>query len=143
VSIWSLDRHSPRSRQAIGLDLAACVIAVVLLLVIAVDFSPPLRLVLALVFTFYVPGRAIVSNWPRMERWSAIGMSVVFSLGVLTLLAMITLWAGQWHPLALFLVEAVASLAGLVLAIARRLSLARRRPAVRRDLAARDGLPIG
>lgn len=120
VSIWSLDRYAPESRRAIGLDVAASVIALALLLLVAVDFSAPLRLVLALLFTFYVPGRAIVSNWPRMERWSAIGMSIVFSLGLLALLAMVSLWAGLWHPLALFLAESLASLVALALSLARR-----------------------
>jgi hypothetical protein len=96
------------------------VIALALLLLVAVDFSALLRLVLALLFTFYVPGRAIVSNWPRVERWSALGMSIVFSLGVLALLAMVSLWAGLWHPLALFLFESVASLAGLAFSLIRR-----------------------
>jgi len=96
------------------------VIALALLLLVAVDFSAPLRLVLALLFTFYVPGRAIVSNWPRMQRWSGVGMSIVFSLGVLTLLAALSLWAGLWHPLTLFLAESLASLAGLAFSLARR-----------------------
>ena len=86
----------------------------------AVDFSAALRLLLALLFTFFVPGRAIVSNWPRVARWSAVGMSIVFSLAALGLLATVTLWLGLWHPLALFIVEAVASLAGLIVGIIRR-----------------------
>ncbi|HUN34810.1 MAG TPA: hypothetical protein VMU95_22640 [Trebonia sp.] len=120
MSIWSLDQYSPEGRRAIGLDVAAGVIALALLLLVAVDFSAPLRLVLALLFTFYVPGRTIVTNWPRMERWSGVGMSIVFSLGVLTLLATLCLWAGLWHPLTLFLAESLASLLGLAFSLARR-----------------------
>jgi hypothetical protein len=120
VAIWSLDRYSPEGRRAIGLDAAAGVIALALLLLVAVDFSAPLRLVLTLLFTFYVPGRAIVSNWPSVERWSAVGMSIVFSLGVLTLLAMLSLWTGLWHPLALYLFESLASLITITLSLARR-----------------------
>jgi uncharacterized membrane protein HdeD (DUF308 family) len=120
VSIRSLDRYSPAARRAIRLDVVACAIAVALGLLVAVDFSASLRLLLALLFTFFVPGRAIVSNWPRVARWSAVGMSIVFSLGVLTLLATVTLWSGLWNPLALFSVEAVASLAGLIAGIIRR-----------------------
>ena len=91
-----------------------------LILLVAVNFFPPLRLLLAVAFTFFVPGRAIVSNWPRMARWSGVGMSIVFSVGVLTLLATVALWAGWWHPLALFLIEAIVSLAGLANGIVRR-----------------------
>src|SRR6202012_6140353 len=113
VSIWSLDRYSPAGRRSIRLDAAAGLIALALILLVAVDFSEPLRLVLALLFTFYVPGRAIVSNWPRIERWSGVGMSVVFSLGAFIWLAALALGAGLWHPWPLFLVESVASPAGL------------------------------
>lgn len=120
MSIWSLDRYSPAARRAIRLDVAACAIAVVLGLLVAVDISATLRLLLALLFTFFVPGRAIVSNWPRVARWSGVGMSIVFSLGVLTLLATVSLWIGLWNPLALFSVVAVASLGGLITGIVRR-----------------------
>lgn len=91
-----------------------------LLLLVVVNFSATLRLLLTALFTFFVPGRAIVSNWPRVARWSAVGMSIAFSLGVLTLLATSTLWAGLWHPLTLFLAEALASLVGLSIGIIRR-----------------------
>jgi hypothetical protein len=114
----------PAARRAERLDLAACGIAMVLIVLVSVDFSNTLRLLLALLFTFFVPGRAIVSNWPRMARWSGVGMSIVFSLGALTLLATTTLWLGLWHPLTLFLGEALASVAGLMFSIARRRRLA-------------------
>jgi hypothetical protein len=120
VSIWSLDQYSPAGRRAVQLDLAACAIAAALILLVAVDFAAPVRLLLAVAFTFFVPGRAIVSNWLRVARWSGVGMSIVFSLGALTLLATVALWAGWWHPLALFLIEAIVSLAGLANGIVRR-----------------------
>jgi hypothetical protein len=85
-----------------------------------VNLSAAARLVLTLLFTFFVPGRAIVSNWPRMARWSGVGMSIVFSLGTLTLLATLTLWIRLWNPLALFMAVAVVSLSGLIIGIARR-----------------------
>lgn len=119
---------SPAARRAEQLDLLACGIALALILLVVVDFSAGLRLVLALLFTFYVPGRAVVSNWPRVARWSGIGMSVAFSLGLLTLLATVTLWIGFWHPLGLFVVEAVISLAGLANGVITRRQLAASRP---------------
>jgi hypothetical protein len=118
---------APAVRRAERLDLLACGIALGLIVLVAVDFWSALRLVLALLFTFYVPGRAVVSNWPRVARWSGIGMSVVFSLSILTLLATVTLWIGFWHPLGLFVVEAVISLAGLANGIVTRRQLAVRR----------------
>lgn len=120
MSLWSLDSYSPAARRSIRLDLIACAVSVLLVLVVSANFTSPVRLVLATAFTFFVPGRAIVTNWPRMGRWSAVGSSIVFSLGVLTLLATLMLWAHYWHPLGLFIVEAVASLAGLLRGIVRR-----------------------
>lgn len=119
---------APAVKRAERLDLLACGIALGLIVLVVADFWSALRLVLALLFTFYVPGRAVVSNWPRVARWSGIGMSVVFSLSILTLLATVTLWIGFWHPLGLFVVEAVISLAGLANGIVTRRQLAVRRP---------------
>jgi hypothetical protein len=107
------------------IDLLAGLVAVMLLLVVFLDMAGTLRLLLALLFTFFVPGRAIVSNWPRMADWSGIGMSIVLSLGPLTAVATIALWIRAWHPIALFEVEAVLSLLGLGVAVARRRLVAR------------------
>ncbi len=84
----------------------------------------------ALLFAFYVPGRAIVSNWPSMAARSQVAAPVLFSLTVLTLLATLTLWAGYWHPLGLLIVEAVASGIGLFTAILRRRRAGRPRVAI-------------
>src|SRR5882762_4775496 len=112
---------SARARQrAEILDLLAGVIAVVLLVLALVELTGPVRLLFTVAFTFFVPGRAIVSNWSRMAGWSDIGMSIALSLGVLTLPAVVSLWARMWHPLGLFQIEAVASLIGLGVAVARR-----------------------
>ncbi|MGH3166055.1 MAG: hypothetical protein ACRDN0_09195 [Trebonia sp.] len=120
MSVWSSGPSAPAARRAEILDLAACCVTLGLLLLVAVDFSAALRLLLAVAFTFFVPGRAIVSNWPRVAHWSAVGMSVGFSLGALALLATFALWTGFWHPLTLFVAEATISLAGISIAIVRR-----------------------
>jgi uncharacterized membrane protein HdeD (DUF308 family) len=80
----------------------------------------PARVLLALAFAFFAPGRAIVSNWPRFAYWSEYGMSIVLSLAVLTLLATATLWAHQWHPVGLFEIEAPVTAAALVAGVIRR-----------------------
>lgn len=118
--MWSSGPSAPAARRAEILDLAACCVILGLLLLVAVDFSAALRLLFALLFTFFVPGRAIVGNWPRLAHWSAVGMSVVFSLGALTLLSTFALWTGFWHPLTLFMAEASISLSGISIAIVRR-----------------------
>jgi hypothetical protein len=104
---------APAARRANVLDIVAALIAVGLLALVVTGWAGPLRLLLALAFAFFVPGRAIVTNWQRIERWSAVGMSLVFSLAILTVLATVSLWLRAWHPLALFGAEAVLSLAGL------------------------------
>lgn len=102
------------------LDFLAVLVAVGLLLLVFIDGGGAARLLLTLVFTFFVPGRAIVSNWRRMADWSDVGMSIALSLAVLVVLATCTLWVRFWHPLGLFQVEAVLSLIGLGVAIIRR-----------------------
>jgi hypothetical protein len=111
---------APAFRQADGLDFVATFIAVALVTVIACGDLQSLRMLLALFFTFFVPGRAIVSNWPRVRRSSAVGMPILFSLGSVTLIATVSLWMGFWHPMALFAIEATTSLAGLGIGVARR-----------------------
>jgi hypothetical protein len=108
-----------------AIDLCAAVAAAGLLAVIYTDRLGLPRLLLALGFTFFVPGRAIVSNWPRVSAWSEAAIAMVISVAALTLLAMVTLWAHLWHPLPLLSVEAWLSLAGLAVAVARRHDLLR------------------
>jgi uncharacterized membrane protein len=102
------------------LDLFAGVLAVALLELVAEGGTGLLRVLLALAFTFFVPGRAIVANWPRLERWSDVGMSMVLSLATLTLVAMVILWTDHWHPVYFFQGEALASLVALAVSIVRR-----------------------
>jgi|SRR5215469_2643505 len=102
------------------LDLLAIVLAVGLIVLIRLGAAGAPRLLLSLGFAIFVPGRAIVTNWPGMQRWSEAAMSMVFSITVLTLVATVTLWAGYWHPVGLFQIEAVLSLAALSAGMLRR-----------------------
>ena len=72
----------PLVQRAEVLDIASIVVAVLLILLVSADTGGLLRSLCALLFTFFVPGRAIVSNWRRMADWSDIGMSIVISVGV-------------------------------------------------------------
>jgi hypothetical protein len=103
----------PAAQRAEVLDVLAAAVAAALLVLVQENAS-------GLVFTFFVPGRAIITNFPRMARWSDLGASMLVSLGVLAFLATVTLWAHYWHPLGLFQVEAVLSLAGLAAGIVQR-----------------------
>jgi len=111
-------RRGPELDNA--LDLSAGLVAIGLLALSYLGKSDLPRILLTLGFTFFVPGRAIVTNWPRMTSWSKVAMPMVLSLALLTFLATITLWLHVWKPMDLFQAEAGLSLAGLCLGIARR-----------------------
>jgi hypothetical protein len=103
-----------------ALDLLAALIAAGLIVLVYQGWSGPPRVLLTLGFTFFVPGRAIVTNWRQTADWSEVAMPMVFSLAVLTLVATVALWAHFWHPLGLFQVEAWLSLAALIIGVVRR-----------------------
>jgi hypothetical protein len=103
-----------------ALDLLAAVIAVALIVLVARGWTGSPRVLLALGFAFFVPGRAIVTNWRQTADWSEVGMPMLFSLALLTLVAMVALWAHYWHPLGLFQIEAGLSLAALGIGMMRR-----------------------
>jgi hypothetical protein len=102
------------------LDLTAVLTVIGLLILIYAGRQGVPRILLALVFTFYVPGRAIVSSWPRLGRWSEAAAAMVFSLAALILLATLSLWAHMWRPMPILAIEAWLSLAGLGAGIVRR-----------------------
>ena len=106
--------------QADMLDVTAIVLSVSLVALVFVGWSGPLRVLLTVAFAFFVPGRAIVGNWPRMGQWSEAAMSMVLSLAVLVILTTFMLWIHSWHPLGLFQVVAGLSLIGLIIGMARR-----------------------
>lgn len=122
----ALDRYagsSPFVRKEQALDLSAALIAATLIALAAASSVGLPRILLTLAFTFFVPGRAIVSNWPRMARWSAAAMPMVLSLAIVSLLATLALCVHLWHPIQLFDFEATASLGGLAIGARRRYSL--------------------
>jgi GT2 family glycosyltransferase len=102
------------------LDLFAVAASFGLLTLFYADVAGLVRILFAVAFTFFVPGRAIVDNWSTLARWSQVAMSVVLSLVTTGLLATTLLWAHAWHPAVLFQVEAWLSLAGLGVGAARR-----------------------
>ena len=102
------------------LDVTAILLTVLLVALVFVGKYGPPRVLLTLAFSFFVPGRAIVSNWSRMGQWSEAAMSMVLSLAVLVLLTTVMLWIHAWHPLGLFQAVAALSLVGLIVGMARR-----------------------
>ena len=116
----SAEIRQPAARQADMLDVTAIVLSVLLVTLVFVGWSGPPRVLLTVAFAFFVPGRAIVGNWPRMGQWSEAATSMVLSLAVLVLLTTVMLWVHAWHPLGLFQVVAGLSLVGLIIGMARR-----------------------
>lgn len=102
------------------LDAAGLAVTIGLAGLIVEGTAGPARVMLAIAFAFFAPGRAIVANWPRFAYWSEFGMSVVLSLAALTLLAMVMLWTGRWHPVGLFEAEAAVTAVALVTGMIRR-----------------------
>lgn len=102
------------------LDLLAILDALGLLALLYSHEGGLARILFALVFAVFVPGRAIVDNWTTLARWSEIAISVLLSLVAVGLLATVILWTHEWHPLVLFQVEAWLSVAGLGVGAARR-----------------------
>jgi hypothetical protein len=122
VQTWGMFSRYPRvvRQSAEVFDLLAAIMAALLIVVIYLDRVGPGRIVLAAGFVFFVPGRAIVANWPRMARWSEVAIPMVLSLAVTGLVATVSLWAHLWRPLQIFEIEAWLSLAALVFSITRR-----------------------
>lgn len=115
-----IDRRARQPSLGGWPDYAAAAISMLLLWVTILGFLGLPRVLLAAAFTFVVPGRAIVINWPQIARWSAFGMSMVLSLAVLTVIATVALWAHAWHPMGILQVEAGLSAALIIAGLARR-----------------------
>jgi hypothetical protein len=102
------------------IDIGCVAVTVAVAIAVATNERNAFRAVVGVAFALYVPGRAIVSNWPRMAARSQLAAPVLFSVSILTLLATLTLWARQWHPLGLLEVECVAVGIALFTALWRR-----------------------
>jgi uncharacterized membrane protein len=132
-----MDRRSvrPRALQRDAHDLAALVIAVGLIGLVVLGTTGLPRILLAVGFAFFVPGRAVVANWPRLAYWSEFGVAVILSLSLLTLAATTALWAHAWHPIGLFEIEAGLCIVAILIGMARRHNLAPEQPVPRLESA--------
>ncbi len=110
----------PESQLSDALDVLAAALAVGLIVLVDTGHSGAPRALLALGFAFFVPGRAIVTNWRRVAGWAQATLPMILSIAVLTLVATTFLWAHLWNPMTLFQAEAWLSLAGLAVGGARR-----------------------
>ena len=102
------------------IDAASIAVTAAAVVTVAANEHNAIRLTAGLIFVLFVPGRAVVSNWPAMATRSHFAVSVLFSLTILAFAATIMLWSDFWHPIGLFEVEAAFSIAALFTAIQRR-----------------------
>jgi uncharacterized membrane protein len=120
------------------LDLAAVAVTAAVAVAVATGERSAFRTVVAIIFALYVPGRAVVSNWPGLAARSHIGLSILFSLSILTLLATVTLWLGYWRPLGLLEVECAIVGVALFTALWRKRSHQSRPESTSADAGAAD-----
>lgn len=108
------------SLQSVVADEVAIAITGALTVLIVIDATGSLRALLALAFVCYVPGRAVVANWPAAQARSQVALPVLLSVSIVTLISVIALWVHAWNPMAQFAVEAGASMAAIAFAFVQR-----------------------
>ena len=113
-----VDSEAPVRSEVV--DLISLAATVALLALVAFDVTAWPRELLALAFLTFVPGWAIVTNWPSAAKVSRVALSVLLSVAISAGLATVTLWVHVWHPLALFYATALISLAAITFALVRR-----------------------
>ena len=102
------------------IDLACVAIATILAISVALKDQNAVRIVAALIFVLFVPGRSVVANWPAVAARFHVAVSILFSLSLLTLIATAALWGHFWHPLGLLEAECILAGGALIVAILRR-----------------------
>ena len=107
-------------REARVIDALCAVVTGALLTLTVVGWVGLARVLLAFAFAVYVPGWAVVTNFMPKTRASRAALPVLTSLTVLTAAATFTLWLHAWHPMQLFDIEAVASIAMMSVGAIRR-----------------------
>ena len=97
-----------------ALDVAGATVAVILLALVAGGATGPARILLALAFTTFVPGWAILDWVPIGHGMTRVALAVAVSLALCTGAAQAVLWLHVWQPLAVFYVLAPLSAAALL-----------------------------
>jgi hypothetical protein len=123
-----LESIAPKDRTGLAtsdlLDVACIALTALAAVALATNEHSFARSVAALIFVIFVPGRAIVSNWPEIAVQSVTAVSILFSLALNTLVATVAVWAHVWHPAGMIEVECALAIAALIVAILRRHSTA-------------------
>lgn len=103
------------ARVVAGLDAAAIVVTVALMVLVAADVTGVLRLLLALAFVTFVPGWAVLDHVTLVAGGPArMAVAVALSLTIATLSSLALLWLHLWHPVVLLNVLGALSLLAVV-----------------------------
>lgn len=115
---------APKDRTGLAasdlLDVACIALSALTAVALATNEHNFACSVAAFIFVLFIPGRAIVSNWPEIAVRSVTAVSILFSLALNTLIATVALWAHVWHPAVIIEAECALAIAALVVGILRR-----------------------
>jgi hypothetical protein len=82
--------------------------AVIAISPFAIDVGPlPIRAIVGISALLLAPGAAFVAFWPIPDLLDELLLSMVLSMAILVLSAMVMLWAQAWNPVALLQVLAI------------------------------------
>lgn len=104
---------------SVFIDMSALGVIVALSVVMALGVTGLGRVLLALAFSLYVPGRAVLTLLPTMRATPHLGLSVVLSISVLVIVSVVALFVHLWQPDALYGVEAALSFVAISFSLAR------------------------
>lgn len=107
------------------LDASTLAVTAALLALALLRVDSPVRVVMASGFTLFAPGWAIVTHWAALRKRSRFGASIVLSLSLLTIVAIVSVWIHAWHPVGIMEVEALAVIAAVVVGSLRRAMVTR------------------
>lgn len=110
-----VEAPAPRRRSPLRTaELVLAAFGVVAAVLVAVDAPGAVRAVVVFAAVLLVPGWAVLRRFPAIEPAARLVFTVVGSIVVFTLLSLVMVWTGVWHPRAVAVVVLLAG-AGLIL----------------------------
>jgi len=119
LEIWS-----DRARTLV-LDGAALAIVLGLSVLLIINVTGLVRVLLALAFVLYVPGRAVVTSFPSTRHGSRLALPVMLSISIVALVSAVALWIRAWNPIGIFCTFAALSAAAFAVSLRRSVGAAR------------------
>lgn len=113
------EARAPAVRRSPG-ELVALLTPVALAAAILAGADGTVRTPLAVLFSFWVPGTAVVAWLPWLTPAERRGIAVTLSLAASTVVPTVALWLHWWHPGGLLALTGAASVLSLLVAPRRR-----------------------